>query len=1066
LVVGSEQDYPPFAIGTTDETAGGFTVDLWKAVATEAGLKYTIRVLPFHEVLQEFKDGKIDVLINLAISGERREFADLTIPHVIVNGAIFVRKGESTIRSEKDIPGKSIIVLNGDLGYDYAVSMGWKKQLILVDTSAEGFHLLASGKHDAMLLGKLSGMQTLQAEGLSNVEALKASVGFKQKFAFAVHKGQSDLLASLNEGMAITKADGTYNKLYEKWFGIYDAKEVGLRDLMNYIAPIVAAFIIFGGYLLYLRQKERRTSEAKLRTLSSAIDQSPASVVITDLDARIQYVNPKFTDVTGYSASEAIGENPRILKSGQTAQEVYLQLWDKMRNGEPWHGELINKRKNGEIFWEDVHIAPVKSSTGAVSHYVAVKTDITERMQAALELERHRNHLEELVLTRTAELAQARDAADAANRAKSDFLANMSHEIRTPMNAIIGMSYLVLKTEMTSRQRDYIRKVQGSSRHLLGIIDDILDFSKIEAGKLTIENAEFELEKVLANVADLIGEKTSAKGLELVFHIDTDVPSHLRGDSLRLGQILINYSNNAVKFTEHGEVSIVISLQEQSERDVLLRCTVRDTGIGMTPEQMGRLFQSFSQADSSTTRKFGGTGLGLVIAKKLAELMGGEVGVDSEAGKGSTFWFTARLGKGDGQQQQRALAENLRGKRVLVVDDSANARQVLRDMLSNMSFKVDLAESGEAAIVAVAHADEEGAPYDIVFLDWQMPGLNGVETAKLLRKRKSSHLPLMIMVTAYGREDVIKDAEIAGIEEVLIKPVSASMLFEGVVRILSGAPERLRSISDEPSGSFIQLATIRGARILLVEDNDLNQEVALELLRDAGFVVDLAEDGQVALDKLAAGDYDIVLMDMLMPVMDGVTATQTLRLDARWQTLPVVAMTANAMLADRERCLGAGMNDHIAKPIEPEDLWKMLLKWIKPQHPPSNLESESKTVDELSFLTGIEGLDSFNGLRRVLGKKTLYASMLRKFAAGQRTVVPAIESALQKNSWEGAEHLAHTLKGVSSSIGATEVSSLATQLESALRERQPRPQIDSHLKQLAATLDHLIGQMEQHLPTT
>jgi PAS domain S-box-containing protein len=1066
LVVGSEQDYPPFATGTTDETAGGFTVDLWKAVAAEAGLKYTIRVQPFREVLQEFKVGKIDVLINLAISDERRQFADLTIPHVIVNGAIFVRKGESAIRSEDDFAGKSIIVLNGDLGHDYAVSKGWKKQLILVDTSAEGFRLLASGKHDAMLLSKLTGMQTLQVQGLTNIEALKARAGFSQKFAFAVHKGQSDLLASLNEGMAITKADGTYSTLYEKWFGVYEVKEVGLHDLLKYIIPMVLAFISTGGYLFYLRQRERRASEAKLRTLFSAIDQSPASVVITDLDACIQYVNPMFTDVTGYTAAEAIGQNPRILKSGQTAQDVYLQLWNKMRNGQPWHGELINKRKNGEVYWEDVHIAPVKSLAGAVSHYVAVKTDITERMQAALELERHRNHLEELVFTRTAELAQAKDAADAANRAKSDFLANMSHEIRTPMNAIIGMSYLVLKTELTTRQRDYIRKVQGSSRHLLGIIDDILDFSKIEAGKLTIENADFELEKVLDNVADLIGDKSSAKGLELVFDIAQDVPSHLRGDSLRLGQILINYSNNAVKFTEHGEIKIAIRLKEQSEHEVLLHCAVRDTGIGLTPEQMGRLFQSFSQADTSTTRKFGGTGLGLVIAKKLAELMGGEVGVDSEVGKGSTFWFTARLGRSDGQRQPRALAADLQGKRVLVVDDSANARQVLSDMLSNMSLKVDLAESGEAAIIAVERAEAQGIPYDIIFLDWQMPGMNGVETAKLLRQRQTAHIPFMIMVTAYGREDVIKSAEEVGIDEVLIKPVSASMLFEGVVRLLGGVPEGPRSIGDEPSGSFAQLATIRGARVLLVEDNDLNQEVALELLHDAGFVVDLAEDGQIALDKLAADDYDIVLMDMLMPVMDGVTATRTLRLDPRWQGLPVVAMTANAMQADRERCLVAGMNDHIAKPIEPEDLWKTLLKWVKPRHAPSIPESGNRTVDDLSFLPGIEGLDSFNGLRRVLGKKGLYGSMLRKFITGQKSAVAEISGALQENSWESAERLAHSLKGVAASIGATAVTSLATQLESALNERQPRPQVEAYLQQLAVPLDHLIGQLERDLPAS
>jgi CheY-like chemotaxis protein len=383
-----------------------------------------------------------------------------------------------------------------------------------------------------------------------------------------------------------------------------------------------------------------------------------------------------------------------------------------------------------------------------------------------------------------------------------------------------------------------------------------------------------------------------------------------------------------------------------------------------------------------------------------------------------------------------------------------------------MSLKVDLAESGEAAIVEVEHAEAEGVPYEIIFLDWEMPGMNGVETAKLLRQRQTDRIPLMIMVTGYGREDVRKGAEEAGIEEVLIKPVSASMLFEGVVRILSGAPEGPRRIGDESSGSFALLATIRGARVLLVEDNDLNQEVALELLTDAGFVVDLAEDGQIALDKLAAGDYDIVLMDMLMPVMDGVTATRTLRLDPRWQGLPVVAMTANAMQADRERCLAAGMNDHIAKPIEPEDLWKMLLKWVKPRHAPSTPESGIKTVDDLSFLSGIEGLDSFNGLRRVLGKKALYGSMLRKFITGQKSAVAEISGALRENSWEGAERLAHTLKGVSSSIGATGVASLATQLESALNERQPRAQIEAYLQQLAVPLDHLIGQLERYLPAS
>jgi PAS domain S-box-containing protein len=818
------------------------------------------------------------------------------------------------------------------------------------------------------------------------------------------------------------------------------------------ITGAIAAFVATVGTtsVAYLLLRALRDQQFYTRSL---IESNIDALMTTDHAGIITDVNNQMEAISGCTRKEMIGlPFKNYFTDQERAETVIKQVLNEQKVNDY---ELTVRAKGGEETAVSCNAATFYDHDGNLQGVFAAARDVTERKL-----------LEKALQDNNMELEIARAAADAASLAKSDFLANMSHEIRTPMNAIIGMSYLVLKTELTVRQRDYIRKIQGSSRLLLCIINDILDFSKIEAGKLTIENADFELEKVLDNVSDLLGDKTSAKGLELVFNINSDVPSHLRGDSLRLGQILINYSNNAVKFTEHGEINIAISLKEQSEHEVLLHCAVRDTGIGLRPEQMGRLFQSFSQADTSTTRKFGGTGLGLVIAKKLAELMGGEVGVESEAGKGSTFWFTARLGRGDGQRQQRVLAPYLQGKRVLVVDDSASARLVLSEMLCNMSFKVDLAESGEAAIIKVEHSEVEGLPYDVIILDWEMPVMNGIETAKLLRQRQTDSIPLMIMVNASGREDVIKGAEESGIEEVLIKPVSASMLFEGVVRLLGGASEGPRIIDDEPSDSFTQLASIKGARILLVEDNDLNQEVALELLTDAGFVVDLAEDGQIALDKLASADYDIVLMDMLMPVMDGVTATRTLRLDARWQGLPVVAMTANAMQADRERCLAAGMNDHIAKPIEPEDLWKTLLKWVKPRESKSSTVVGNKTLSDLSFLPSIDGLDSFNALRRVLGKKDLYESMLRKFIIGQKSVVNEIAGTLQESSWENAEHLAHTLKGVAGTIGATALVSLATQLESAIKEQQPRPQIKLYLQQLATTLDHLIEQLEQHLPAS
>ena len=395
LVVGSEQDYPPFATGMTDQQAGGFTVDLWKAVAAEAGLDYTIKVLPFNQILKEFKAGNIDVSINLAISDERQHFADFSVPHVIVNGAIFVRRGESSIRTEADLAGKAIIVLNADLAHDYAIAQGWEKQLVLVDNAAEGMRLLAGGEHDALLLGKLTGLQTLQKLNLSTIEALKVKVGFAQKFAFAVREGNSELLSKLNEGLALSKSDGTYNRLYEQWFGIYEERESGQRNLIL----VVALSLGLAGYLLYRRKKERKDADARLRTLYTAVEQSPASVVVTDLEACIQYVNPSFTEATGYSASEVIGKNPRFLQSGLTNSDVYPELWSKLCSGQTWHGELHNRRKNGELYWEEAHIAPVKSPEGTITHYVAMKTDISLRKQAEARLAESEARLRAIIET-------------------------------------------------------------------------------------------------------------------------------------------------------------------------------------------------------------------------------------------------------------------------------------------------------------------------------------------------------------------------------------------------------------------------------------------------------------------------------------------------------------------------------------------------------------------------------------------------------------------------------------------------------------------------------------------
>ncbi|MGL1936548.1 MAG: PAS domain S-box protein, partial [Fibrobacterales bacterium] len=940
---------------------------------------------------------------------------------------------------------------------------------------------------------------------------------------------------------------------------------------------------------------ESTLAQQEIQQLSVAVEQSPVSLVITDVYGRIEYVNPKFCEITGYHRDEVIGKNPKILNAEFLPKSFYKNLWDTILAGKEWHGEFCNKNKNGEIFWESASISPLKDASGKITKFVGVKEDITESIKARDELsllnqlvfgsleaaaigawwvdfteedtfhaldttanliglpvnesggktysiskwadiliktgeldpeykkmiddtfekftgaisgkyevyratypiQQHDGSIKwiiaradipkrdengsALLMTGTLidisdrnemeqELVLQKERAEQATQAKSDFLANMSHEIRTPMNAVIGLNQLLSRTSLTNKQSDYVFKIGDSAQSLLGIINDILDFSKIEAGKLDIEEVPFEFDTVADNLTNMISLKANEKGLELIVSIDPEIPPTLVGDPLRLGQIMLNLANNAIKFTEKGEIKIEVILEEKTDSTIVVKSIVTDTGMGMNQEQVGKLFQAFSQADTSTTRKFGGTGLGLSISKRLCEMMGGSIGVTSEVGKGSSFFFTVTLGYSNTPLNKKyIIPEGVQGMKVLVVDDNESALEVMETYLLDFEMNVATASDGVKAIDMVSQMNKkEETAYKVLFLDWKMPGMTGIELAQKIKEMQLIVQPKIVLVTSYGREEIKAQSEQLKLDSFLLKPVGQSLIYDTILQIFNLADlrpkqKRLNHLNPE-------IEKIRGASILLVEDNEINQQVAQELLEAEGLLITIADSGQKALDILEVEKgFQLILMDLQMPGMDGFETTTHIR-KLYGETFPILAMTADAMSGVEDEVYAVGMNGYITKPIDISVLFDNLLTFVDPidisedkRLQGSQQINTEQSIEDLPAIE-IEGVNTVEGIKRVAGNRELYYSLLKKFIDNNRNFMNDITRTIDSEDIDAAEKLAHALKGVAGNVGAEQLFNNVRILDDALKSGSTDSDgIRSYLESVEKELNVVIESVTENL---
>lgn len=1126
--IGIDPDWPPIEFLDARQQYSGIASDYVHLLERKLGVSMNYDAeLNWKQVVEQLKNGNIDVLPAVSRTPEREKYLEFTRPYLRFPYVIFTRTDAELVTGIEELIGKTVVVEQSYANHDLLRENHPSLNLMLVDTTEQALRAVSLGQADAYVGNLAAASHILLETGIANLK-VAAPTPYSNDLAFGVRKDMPELLNILQKALDTVSVKQA-NEFKRRWFSVRFEHNADYALLMKVVAGGVSIIALAALWLLMIsRQKEAlRIKEERFRLVMSAaqeglwdwnmetgqvyfnpgiynilgyepgdieknftglvkllpedrrqqtvehfrklishcetpfeyefqirrndgqaicvlargtleidrygkpvrslgslsdvtekraalmrlaqseqqlktiIDAIPLAIIICEDDGTIVYANRE-TEKEASAGQSAVGLNMMSFYDDPEDREKLYREYT--RNGRVDAMPMRYRTPSGKLIEGIISLLPVYFDDGVKN--LGVLVDLTDRIR----MER--------------ELIAAKTQAESANQIKSSFLANMSHEIRTPMNAIIGLGHLLMKTDLNPRQIDYIEKINTSAHSLLGIINDVLDFSKIEAGKLEIEKTEFALDDIMANLSSMIAMRAEEKGLEIAYAIDPAIPMRLLGDPLRLGQVLINLTQNAIKFTDKGAIQVNVQLLEFSARQVRLGFSVTDTGIGIDDQQLHHLFNAFSQADESHTRRYGGTGLGLAICKQLVDLMGGSINVKSQLGKGSTFSFQLPFDIANRAATSRHPIANFKGKRALVVDDNSTARQILGTMLRSLSFDVDQAASGAEALEKLARAGDTQQPgYDLLLVDWKMPGMNGTQTVQHIRQQiPDRQRPVIIMVTSYGREEVMHQADLAGLDGFLIKPINSSILYNCIVENMLGAGQSQPESVQSSNGGRLS------GRILLVEDNAINQQVAQGILEHFGLRVTVAGDGLEAMEILKRGAFDLVLADIQMPRMDGYELARAIREQERQTHLPIVAMTAHAMEGDREKCLQAGMDDHLPKPIDPDQLYATLDRWLNRSD-----SGDTRMLADFEFPDYVDGVNLEQGLRRIGGNRQLLMKLLREFVADYQQAEQTIDEAIDALDFPLASRWLHTIQGIAGNIGAGRLQEMAEQLSQSLK---------------------------------